>query len=130
MRSKPALTIFSLLCLSLAGTALAQSQSGYDQRASAAVAYRLRYLRMQEERDIIRRTGTPRDLATGECVAIIPIDRRGRIRAPAAISCDNPGLVREVSQAIRLAAPYAATSDSAEVTIRVWAPVTQPGVNG
>jgi hypothetical protein len=102
----------------------------YNQRAATAVAYRIRYLRVKEEQKIVRRTGAPQDLATGECLAMIPVDRHGNIRGAVSISCTDPDLARLMREAVRLAAPYVTSPDVEMLTVRVRAPVTQPGVNG
>ena len=81
-----------------------------QQRAStlagAIVLYRIQGMRIAEEATLIKTSGAPQPLPTGQCSASVPVDAIGMIDGASEISCDNPALADDVRQAIQATAPY------------------------
>ena len=74
--------------------------------AGAIILYRMHALRVSEEAALVKTSGAPKPLPTGQCIAAIPVDATGVIDGALEVNCDNPALVSDLRRAILTAAPY------------------------
>ena len=101
-----------------------------SQAASAALARRLRVVRVALERAAIRKTGRPVRLPTGVCSAILVLSPGGRVHQMMRPHCSSPGLQSAFWQAVFVHGPLLALTGSApyRVHVRVIAPLAEPGL--
>lgn len=105
-------------------------QMSISQSASAALARRLRIVRVALERAAVRRSGTPVRLPTGVCSATLVLSPNGRIHQMMRPHCSNAGLQNAFWQAVFMRGPLLALSGSTprRVYVRVVAPLAEPGL--
>lgn len=102
----------------------------YDRRASHMVAYRIRQIRVREERALIHKDGHAVPLPTGVCVSTVHLNRRGRPVGRFVIHCTDGRMGHVMAHAIMAAAPFSTAVGHSMITVEATAPVAEPGANG
>ena len=101
-----------------------------SRAANAALAERLRVVRVALERAAIRKTGGPVRLPTGVCSATLVLSPRGRIHQMRRPRCSNPGLQNAFWQAAFMHGRLLALTGLTpyRVHVRIIAPLAEPGL--
>ena len=101
-----------------------------SRAANAALAGRLRVVRVALERAAIRNTGRPVRLPTGVCSATLILSPRGRIHQMRRPRCSNPGLQNAFWQAAFMHGRLLTLTGPIpyRVHVRIVAPLAEPGL--
>ena len=112
------------------GTASGPAWIPDSRAASAALARRLRLVRVALERAMILKTGRPVRLPTGVCTAVLILSPSGRVRQMMRPHCSNSGLQNAFWQAVFMHGPLLALTGRTpyRVHVGVIAPLAEPGL--
>lgn len=107
-----------------------RNMAAYAHQVNEIVAHFVREVRVEKEQEKIKEVGHPVPLPTGGCSAILSIDRRGQLRHAELAACLSDFLGDVELEAIKRAAPFPPPGAPLNVTVRTYARVATPGVNG
>ncbi|WP_308388817.1 hypothetical protein [Acidithiobacillus sp. AMEEHan] len=145
---KSALSLSSLLLFLLTGCAInnqpALTQPGqtdniakknidsYASQLSEIVAGRVRFIRIKEENEEIKKHGYPIPVPGGICRAVITVLPSGELVHLQLAQCDSEALGKIERQAIVESSPFPPTPYGKEVTVTIgtYANEPTPGVDG
>lgn len=107
-----------------------QNAAAYSRQVNEIVAHYVRAVRVEKERQKMKEVGHPVPLPTGGCSAVLTIDPVGKLQHAELAGCFSDFLGEVELEAVKRAAPFPPSGMRLNITVRTYANVATPGVNG
>lgn len=102
----------------------------YARQINQIVAHYVREVRVEKEQLKMKEAGHPVPLPTGACSAVLTIDPAGQLQHAELAGCFSDFLGETELEAAKRAAPFPPSGMHVNITIRTYARVATPGVDG